>query len=47
MGDLVNSNSAFRLSVVIYAYYNIRIFKIFKLIVAFNGKTGILYCKAE
>ena len=40
--DLVNSNSAFRSSVVIHAYCNISIFKIFKLMIVFNGKTGIL-----
>jgi len=39
--DLVNSCSAFRLSVVIYAYCNINIFKIFKVMIIFNSKTGI------
>lgn len=38
----MNSNSAFRSSVVIHTYCNISIFKIFKLMIVFNRKTGIL-----
>lgn len=39
--DLENSNSEFRLQVVIYACCNISVFKIRKLMIIFNSKTEI------